>query len=85
MTDNTNNEKPRSLKDGSIGGQRDFGGNKRVSKSSVDYGDDDEDSRFLSSSLTIPIAALIFLLGVVLWYRKLQFDRKGIHKRSDSF
>lgn len=86
LTDNTNNEKPRSLEDGSIGGQRDFGGNKRISKSSVDYGDDDEDSRFLSSSsLTIPIAALILLLGVVLWYRKLQFDRKGIHKRSDSF
>ena len=78
--------KPRSLQDASDRRHNDFGGgNKRASKSSVDYGDDDEDSRFLPRSSVFLVAGLVLLLAGVLRYRKLQFDRKGIHKRSDSF
>ena len=50
------------------------------------FDDSPEDDEYILSWKPIAVitAALAVLSFFGLWYRKLQYDRKGIHKRRDS-
>jgi hypothetical protein len=54
---------------------------------SIDHGDDDDtNTTTLLKQIVPPIATMLFVvMAAVAWYRKRQYDRKGYHKKKESF